>query len=280
MLYIVTLAVCLAWAIRVARKGKISRHALVSIYTVTLIVVDAGDVAFDYGFNFYDLPTHLLANPASDKYLGIVFSDGMIFPLIAIIICYYVVRYRRPWLTSFGCAIVLGLLEAIYVRFGFMTYHGWNHWLTPAIILIMARILAQFAPRLISYSPPIPYPIRLLCATYAITEWPGALLGGVMHLYKWRLGIHAEPYADDRIAAMALATIMGILAAVLSRRTREEDRLITFLGLGVLSTLLVYGALAVGWLHYNRWNHFWTAVRYITPYFAVAGYDRWESVRR
>lgn len=268
----------LLWAILVIRKGRLSWHAIISIYVTTLFIVDLGDVSFDHWFNFYDLPAHLLKNQHADHYLGIVFSDGMIFPLIAIIFCYYSVHYHRPWLLSFLFASLLGIFEVGYAKLGYMVYYHWSHWITPAIAFIFLRILAYFADRLVNYSPPISYRFRLLCFTYTFTEWPGALMGwGIMHLYQWRPHFFENYTADDRFTAMTIATAMGGLAAYFSPKTSHRHKPLLFLTLGLGSTIFALWMHDMGLLKYNNWNNFWTIVRYMTPYLIVYWYDGWET---
>lgn len=277
LLFIITTVFFLLWSIWVIRKGKLSWHAVIGIYVATLFVVDFGDVPFDYWFNFYDLPAHLLNNPDSDYYLGIVFSDGMIFPLFTIIFCYYTSQYRHPWLLSLLFASMLGIMEFCFVKFGYMVYHNWNHWLTPAITFVALRTLAHFSHRFVRYSPPVSYRFRLICFTYVFTEWPGAVMGsGLMNLYHWRLHVFNNSPADDRFMAMTLATVMGGLAAVLTSIIAQRYKIFLFLGLGSVSALFAIFMNAKGWLLYNRWSNLYTAVRYILPYLLVYLYDRLE----
>jgi hypothetical protein len=250
---------------------------MISIYVVALLITDFGDVPFDYWFNFYDLPVRLLHNPDADHYLGIVFSDGWIFPLMAIVFCYYCVKYLRPWLLSFLFAALLGIMEVGYVKAGYMVYHQWNHWITPALSFILLRFLAHFAARYVYYSPPISYRFRLICFTYVITEWPGAIMGsGLMGLFHWRFHIFENVSADDRFIAMILAAVMGVGGAVVSPMIRQKYKKYLFFGLGLVSALFALWMHQKGWLLYTRWNNVLTIIRYMTPYVLVYLYDRWE----
>lgn len=177
LLYIIVTIFFLIWASILIRKGHISWHSVISISLVALYISDICDESFDHFFNFYDLPARLLHNPYSDQYLGLVFSDAVIFPLIAIVFCHYSARYHRPWLLSFLFALLMGIIEWFYERTGYMVYYHWNHWLTPLITFMIFRVLAHFAGRFIFYSPPIPYGFWLACLIYAISELPGSFLG-------------------------------------------------------------------------------------------------------
>lgn len=274
MLFIITILFFLLWTIWVIHKGPLSGHTVIGIYVTTLFIVDFGDVSFDHFLNLYDLPTRLLNN---NQYLAIVFSDGIVFPLIAIIFCSYSVRYNRPWLLSFLFAAMVGIIEIFYEKFDYMIYHHWNSWLTPVITFILFRVLAHFARQFVYYSPPVSYQFCLMCFVYTISEWPGALLAGVMHLYQYRPYIFADSISDDRFIAMLLATAMGVLAAYFAPKSRQEDKLFLFLSVGFVSVLFALWMYGKGRLIYHNWNHLFTVIRYITPYLIIYLYDRWET---
>jgi hypothetical protein len=277
MLFLLVMIIFLIWAIYVIRKGRVNWHAVLSIYFVTLFVADYGDVPCDHWFNFYDLPVHLLIRLDEGQYLGIVFSDGLTFPLMAIVFCYYITKYRHKWLLSFISAIILGILELIFVNLGFMIYHHWHHWTTAVISFFAFRVLAIYSERFITYNPPVFYPFRLLCAVYVITEWPGAILGGVMRLFQFKISIFNSETANDRIVAMTLATVMGAIIALLVTKTPQKYRIFLFLGMGICSAVFALRMHAAGFFQYNHWNNFFTVIRYIAPYVIVFLYDKWES---
>ncbi len=277
MLYLVTLVIFLIWAIYVIRKGCMTWHTILSIYFVTVFVVDFGDVPCGYWFHFYDLEVHLLSNLDVGHYLGIIFSDGLIFPLIAIVFCYYTARHHHPWILSFIFAFMLGIIEFVYVKLGFMVYHYWFYWTTAVLAFLTLRVLACFSARFIDYTPPVSYRFRLLCAIYVISEWPGAILGGAMRLYQYKPYIFTNETANDRFIAMILATIMGATAAVLIKKIPKKYRIILFLGLGVSSSIFASWMHWSGLLQYKHWNSYFTIIRYMMPYLIVYLYDRWES---
>jgi len=273
----IVLALFLIWSIYVVRKGHLTLHTLFGVYAVTLFLVDYGDVSFDFWLNLYDLPVHLLNNLDIGGYLGIILSDGIIFPLVAIVFCYYSVRYHRPWLLSILFALMLGTIEFIFVKTGYMVYHYWNHWITPAIVFISLRIFAHFSDRFIHYSPPISYRLRLLCSIYAFVEWPGAVLGGAMRLFQFKLNIFNNEIFDDRIVAMIFTTIMGGLAAVLITKIPQKYKIMFFLGLAITSSIFNLLMHSQGLFLYNYWNSLLVILRYIIPYLVVYFYDRWEG---
>lgn len=277
MLYLVLLILFLGWSVYVIRKENMSWHTVISIYVVTLFAVDYGDVPFDFWFDFYDLPVHLLNNLDVGHYLGIILSDGIIFPLIAIIFCYYSAKYKHPWLLSILFASIIGVIEFVFVKFGYMVYKHWNHWLTPVLVFVSLRILANFAVRLINYSPPVSYKFRLLCSIYAIVEWPGAILAGAMKLIQYKPNIFANETADNRFVAMILTTLMGGIAAIFITRIPQRYRIALFLGLGICSSIFALWMHLKGMLVYYHWNSLLMVIRYLVPYLFVYFYDRWES---
>jgi hypothetical protein len=277
LLFIITFTGFFIWAVIVSRKGRFNWHTLVSIYFIILFVADYGDVSCEYWFGFYELPVHMLRNLDKGNYLGIIFSDGLIFPLIAIVFCFYVSRYRRPLLLSFIFAVMLGMIEYVFVTLGYMIYHLWYHWTTAVISFLALSLLARFAVRFISYSPPVPYRLRLLCAVYVITEWPGAIFGGMMRLYYFRPYIFENETGDDRLVAMILATAAGAMAAAVIPKIPQKFRLFFFLSLGAASAVFGLLAYSSGILTYGHWNSVLTVIRYVAPYYFVYLYDRWES---
>ena len=279
MLYIITSIFFLIWAIWIIRKGRLSWHTVVSIYAVVVFATDWGDVPFDYWFNFYDLPIHLLENIDTGHYLAIALSDGVIFPLIAIIFCYYASRNNHHWLLSILFSALIGVIEVIYVKLGYMIYYYWHHLTTPIILLVLFRILAHYSNRFINYSPPVYYPFRLLCCVYVITEWPGTIIEGILHMYQYRPHIFNNDTADARFVSNSFAALMGVVVAIFAPKIRDRYRISLFMTLGLGSILFALLMYSKGFLLYNNyWNHTLTIIRYITPYSLVYLYDKWESV--
>jgi hypothetical protein len=276
VLYLITLAIFLAWAVFAILKGRISWHAILSIYFIVLFVADYGDVICDYWFDFYTLPSHLLRDQDNQFHFGLILSDGFIFPVIAIVFCYYAARFNRPWLLSLAFAALLGVIELIFFGLGFMVYHRWHHLITPLISIFLLRLLAGKARRLIYSSPPISYRFRLLCAIYAICTWPDAFFSGILRLYQFKPILSRET-VNDPLLAMTLATLMGAAAAASLPRVAQKYRLELFSGLGVCSGAAALWMHGAGLIQYNHWNDAATVARYILPYMLVWLYDRWES---
>lgn len=278
MFFLATLFFFLLWTVWVIRKGPLSWHTVLGIYFITLFVTDIGDVPFDHLFNLYDLHLQMSAGPDAEEYLALILSDGMIFPLIAIVFCYYAAKYRRPWLLSVLFAAMMGIIEYFFVQSGYMVYHRWNHWITPVVTFVLLRLLASFARRFVFYAPPVPYRLLLFCAAYTITALPGAIMNGrVLKLYQFQPGIFAGHIIDDWFISVSLSIFMGVLAAVFAPLIRRQGKIFFFLGLGLVSFLFSSLMYTKGYLLYHHWSHLLNFVRYLTPYLLVYLYDRWES---
>ncbi len=276
MLYIVITVFFLVWAIFVIRKGHLSWHSIFSIYIVALIVTDYGDELLDFWLNLYDLPAHLLHDPLADQYLGLTFSDGVIFPLIAIVFCCYSARYHRPWLLSILFASMMAIIETILTKQGYMVLHYWSHWVTFAITFVMCRILACFADRFIRYSPPISYRFWLLGVIYVCYAWPGVLYFGFGHLAQYRLQIFQNFNADDRFTELVLMFLPVFLVVYLAPKIRPRYKFLLFLSLGIIWVPFALWMHAKGRFIYYLWNHVWTFIRYLAPCILMYWTDRCE----
>lgn len=277
MLYIITSIIFVVWAIIIIRKKYMSLHSIISIYAITVFFVDWGDVVFYLWARFYDIPAKLPRNIDIGNYLGIMFSDGIIFPAAAIVFCYYSIRYRHPWLLSALFASMFGVIEYIFTKFGFMIYHNWNHFLTPVITFILLLILSQFSNRLVNYSPPTSYKLRLMCFMYTIVEWPGGIMAATLHLYVYRLHIFATETADTRFVAMPVSTLLSIIVALIIDKIHPKYRILLFPGLGIGYSIFAIWMYYNGYMIYNHWNHMLTVIRYLVPFIVVYFFDRWES---
>lgn len=275
--YIVVMAFFLFWAILVVRRGHLSWHSVVSIYVVAQPVVDLGDELFDYFFDRYDLPTHLLQNRLSDQYLGLYISDAVIFPLIAIVFCYYASRYRHPWLLSLVFATMMGIIEVGLVKSGYIIYHGWAFWVTPALTFVCFRVLAHYSDRLVHYAPPIPYWFWLAGVVYGITEMPAIMGFGVLHFYQYNPQFFYNVIADDRCLELSLGYILGISAGLIAPRVPTRLRFTFFMCLALIMTAIALLFYSLGWLKYHHWNHIYTILRYMVPYLLIYWFDRWET---
>ncbi|MDP4147240.1 MAG: hypothetical protein Q8936_22655 [Bacillota bacterium] len=280
MFYLLLATFFLIWAIIVIKKGQFTWHSILSIYVITNIVVDHGDEIFDYWFykKCYDLPAHLLKNPAADSYLGLVFSDGVIFPLIAIIFCYYATIWRHPWLLSIIGAPFMALIEVALDKTGFMVCYHWSHWFTLVITFISFRILAHYAHRFIYYSPPVSYRFWLVGVIYVSSDWPGYLVSwGTGQFALYRPHLFVNPVSDDRFTDLMLTTILGICLAYFAPKVRKQFKPFLFLGLSVCWITFAFWMYSRGMLIYNHWSHIGTIARYLEPCILAYFIDRWET---
>lgn len=277
MPYILQSVILVIWLVYLIKKERYSNHAILTTYLLFVMVVDIPEVTNNHLLEFYKFPTHLLANPDKDNQFGIIFSDGIILPLTTVILLHYAVHTQKLWRLSFAFAATYGLLEWMYLRYSYLTYLNWNIWISIAVYLFMSRIFSHYAPRLLLYQPPIPYFIRIGGATYAITAWFGAVLGGAfLGLYQWRPLIFAHESSDDRLADLGISLTFAILSAVIIPRIRLTLRPLVFLIFALMAISFSYVAHDRGWLIYHHWNTFLTVLRWIVPFAALTWFDRWE----
>jgi hypothetical protein len=268
----------LIWAILVIRKGHLSWYSICSIYVAAVYITDYVDEVFDYWLNIYDLPAHLLHNSLADQYLGLVLSDGVIFPLIVIVFCYYSNRYHRPWLVSILFAPLMAIIEFILAKQGFMILHHWSHWITFTLTFVGFRILAHFADRFINYYPPVSYRFWLVSVIYTCYAWPGGTLYyGIAHLAHYRLHIFDNYNADDRFTELIIMFVPVYLVVYFAPRIRPPYKLFLFISLGMCWFIVALWMYGKGWLIYHHWNHVWTFIRYFVPCYFAYWIDRWES---
>lgn len=136
-------------------QGKLSWHSIIAAYTLALFLVDVLDIALNQFAHLYQLSTHLLRDPAKDNLLGIILSDVLILPLTAVIFCYYT-RPEHPWRYTLLFTLLHVINESIYLSLGYLHYHNWSILYSTAVYMFGIRLFAYYAPRFVSYDPPIP----------------------------------------------------------------------------------------------------------------------------
>ncbi|HEX9059296.1 MAG TPA: hypothetical protein VF941_03880 [Clostridia bacterium] len=277
MFYIITSIFFVVWAVLIIKKIDMSLHSIISIYVVTVFLVDWGDVFFYKWVNFYDIPAKIFRNIDVGNYLGIMFSDGIIFPASAIIFCYYSIRYRRPWLLSILFSSMFGVIEFIFRKYGFMVYHHWNSFATPIITFISLLILSRFSYRFVNYYPPVSYKFRIMCFIYTIGEWPGGITAATLHLYLFRPHVFTDETADSRLVGMITTTLLSVITAIIIDKIHPKYRIVLFAGLGICYSIFAFWLYSKGYMIYNHWNHMLTVIRYLVPFIVVYFYDKWES---
>ncbi|MCB2295657.1 hypothetical protein LGK95_19460 [Clostridium algoriphilum] len=109
MFYIINTAIYIIWAIYLLRREKIDFHRFIEMYSLSIICIDLPEFFLFKVLDFYAFQPKLLSNPIKDEILGLIFSDGFILPLAAIILYCYV-KPNRVWRFAF---IFLGLHIAL-----------------------------------------------------------------------------------------------------------------------------------------------------------------------
>ncbi len=170
------------------------------------------------------------------------------------------------------------MLELVYLKFNYLHYLHWNIWLSTIFYIIGIRIYAHFAPRFVSYDPPVPYWIYLMSLKYAATAWIGAVFGGALvSLYQFQPDIfHSKP-ADDRFVDLGVSFLFAIITAIIIPKTPRRYKILVFATLATLATVGALFMYSRGWLIYHKWNHLLTVLRYFAPYTLIMIYDRWEA---
>lgn len=279
MLYIVNSLLILLWTISIVKKEKYSWHGISCVYFFSLVIVDTPEVTFNHLLSFYKFPTHLLTNFCKDNQLGIVFSDGIILPLTAIIFCHYVRKKQQYWrMTIIFTFLWHAPLEWIYLKLGYIRYENWNKWYSILIYFAGFLFFGKYANRLLTYNPPLPYFIRIGTFTYGATAWIGAIVGGALAgLYQWRPYIFHDLSADDRFTDLGISWLLAILTAIIIPKVLPEYRPFIFIGLAIAVTVVSFYFHGKEVLIYNHWNHILTALRWLVPFTITIVYDRWET---
>jgi hypothetical protein len=177
MLYIINSLIVLFWTIYIVKKAKYTWNGIICTYFLALLVVDIPEIIFNQLLSFYKFPTLLLNDFSKDNQLGVIFSDGIILPLTAIIFCHYAIQKQFYWRLAFIFTFLWHIpLEWIYLKLGYLKYENWSIWYSMLIYFAGFRFYGPYAKRILTYSPPLPYYIRIGSFTYGITAWIGALL--------------------------------------------------------------------------------------------------------
>ncbi len=279
MLYIINSIIVLFWAIYIIKKEKYNWHGILCTYFFTLLIVDVLEIIFNQLLSFYKFPTFLLSDFTKDNQLGVIFSDGIILPLTAIIFCHYATKKQYYWSLAFIFTFLWHFpLEWVYLKLGYLKYENWSIWYSMLIYLASFRLFGPYAKRVLTYNPPLPYFIRIGSFSYGITAWIGALLGGTLfNLYQWRPMIFKKVGADDRFMDLGLSWTLALLLAIIIPKAVHKYRPLLFMGIATLVLAFAYFSYWQSWLIYHNWNHFYTALRWFFPFIIMVWYDRWET---
>jgi hypothetical protein len=266
MLYIFHSIVLLIWLIYIVKKEKYSLHAVITVYLFFIMIVDIPEILFNQLLEIYKFPTQLLSNFNMDNQFGIIFSDGIILPITNILLLHYSTKIKGPWKVSLCFAVIMGTLEWVYLKTGYLIYFKWNIWISIGLYFSFSRFFISYSSRFLLYKPPIPYYIRIAASTYSITAWFGAVLGGAfIGLYQWRPYIFKHYSADDRFCDLGISWILATLVSITIPIIKPKFRFIAFILFFLIVLTFSYYANFKGWLVYNRWNYFLTFLRWVCP---------------
>jgi len=281
MLFIIHIILLTIWCIRIVKKGEYTWGTLLSAFFVFVILVDLAEILFNFLLEYYKFPAHLLSDFHQDNQLGVILADVVIIPLTAIIVCHYFIHSKKRWLLIILFTIMQGLIEVVYLQFGYLIYYHWNTWISIAVYFIGLCILTKFAPRFLRKEKPLPYWLILTASVYNIAGMlGGAVMGGeLLSLFEWRPHIFNSPHADDRFSEITTLTLLGILTGILIPKFKSKYRLIVFGLLAVVGISYYTIGHWMGWLLYNNWNIYLTMIRWFVPFAIIAWLDRQESFR-
>lgn len=199
MLYVLNTILIMLWCIYVIKKSKMNWHDIISIYTLAVLLIDIPEIIFYRILERYAFVVKLLSNPNKDSQLGIIFSDGLILPVVIIIFTSYITP-KNIWKCVTGFTVLHIALEFIYLKLGYLKYNNWKIIYSTIAYLIGFRLFTYFALRFKCYKPYVPFWIRLSSFSYPVSSWFGSLFSGtLMNLYQFKLGIFKNEYTDDRI---------------------------------------------------------------------------------
>ncbi len=276
MLYIILLAVFTIWMFCLAKKKPLSWHAYITAYSIGVYVADVTEVSFNLLLGLYKFPMHLLPDPMFDNELGIIFSDTLILPIALIVFLYYA-KKEHPWRTSLPFIALFIATEIIFFITGYLKYIHWSLLFSVLAYTSVFPLAAHNAPRIARYDPPIPYSIRLMCFSHTIIMWVGAAFSlPLLKMYEFRPGIFQDIMADCRFTDLLSGDILAIIITLVIPRIQKRRKWAVFTAVACLGVAFALFFYYSGWLIYQRWNHFFMALRYFVPVFLILLYDRWE----
>jgi hypothetical protein len=197
------------------------------------MVIDIPEIIFSTIFTNYKFRPHLLSDSTKEIELGLLFSDGLILPLTAILFCHFASQTQKHWRLAFIFTGIHYILERIYLALDFLEYEKWNIWISMLIYLLGFRFFAHYARRMLLYNPPIPYSIRIASITYCINGWIGGVIGGALiGMYQWRPHIFSKVGADERFCDLGLGWTFGVLSAFIVPHI-SILKVVAFIGTGI-----------------------------------------------
>ncbi|MEG6585754.1 hypothetical protein [Dendrosporobacter sp. 1207_IL3150] len=281
MLFIIHIVIFTIWFMWIIKKGKYSWGTILTAFFLFVMIVDLGEVTFNFLFETYKFPAHLLSNFHQDNQMGVLLADVVVIPLTFFIASHYFIHSKKRWLLIILFTIMQSLTEVLYLRLGYLVYVHWNILISIAVYFVWYVILSKYAPRFLRKEKPFPYSLILTASVYNIGGMlGGAIMGGeLLKFFQWRPHIFISPHADDRFSEIGSLTLLGILTGILIPKTQPKYRPIIF-GLLIIVGISFYTfANWKGWLLYHHWNIYATIIRWVVPYAIITWLDRQESFR-
>ncbi|MDF2962244.1 MAG: hypothetical protein K0S39_3979 [Paenibacillus sp.] len=175
-------------------------------------------------------------------------------------------------------ALTFIMFELIYLKLGYMQYINWNIGYSAAFYLAGFRFGAYLAPRISTYSPPVPYWARLLAFSHMIIMWVGALFASpILKFYQFKPGLFHDFMADCRFTDLLSGDLLAMLCTIFIPRVSKKRQPLILVFITCIGISFAYYCYHKGWLMYHHWNHFFTALRYVFPMFLIMLYHRWET---
>lgn len=278
--YLILSVLLAIWLFIIKKYGTLSWHSVLSIVFITLISADIPDIVLCYVLRLYSLYLKLFENPALDIRNAILVSDLVILPLMTVIFCYYLARYRRWWIAVIY-PISLSLLEFVFVRLGYIEYHHFHAIFTFILYALGAILLYYFVGRLIDYSPPIPDTIMIMPAAYVIMAFPGTILGTVLQFFLWRPGVFQDFIADNWVVAVSMGIISGLVGGLGFWIFRSKTaRIWVIVFIGMIDIIISFILLAKGMQVYYHWNSVYHTLMIVGSTILLLVYYWWESKYR
>lgn len=273
MFFIINAIAYMIWATYLCQKRKINLHTIIVIYSLSLLLIDIPEITFLTIKNLYKFHVKLLINPIIDSYLGIILSDGVILPLMAIIIYCYI-KPNRVWryiLIFTGLHIAL---ELLFLRFGYLKYNNWSIWYSATAYLIGTTVVSYTF--LFFKLKSIPFWLRITSFSYPAFSWLGVIFNGLLEFYRLRPHIFENKDTDSMIGDLGITWVIVFINAIFISHVSYSIRKYLYF-LGALSISIFYIWLkSKGISIYYHWNNLFMTLRWSIPFILMFLFDNWE----
>jgi len=273
MFYIINIAVYIIWAIYLLRREKMDFHRFIEMYSLSIICIDPPEFILFKVLDFYSFQPKLLANPIKDSLLGLMFSDGFILPLAAIILYCYV-KPNRIWRYAFIFSGLHIALELLYLRFGYLKYNNWSIWYSSAAYL-SGYTTAVYLFLLLKRKS-TPFWLRLAIFAYPAFGWFGIVFNGLLDFNRFELDFFKnEEVSNDIIhigVVWGIVLLHAIFVSHLKPLLREYVYILTALSVSIFFIWLC----SKGMLFYSHWNNILIILRWSTSFALLFLYGNWE----